>query len=49
VGVGSNDQHNAYDGDIANSFYNLATEVRQQERETRESFQSFTRRSWTGK
>jgi len=24
--VGSNDQHNAYDGDVANSFYNLATE-----------------------
>lgn len=25
-GVGSNDQHNAYDADVANSFYNLATE-----------------------
>jgi sterol 24-C-methyltransferase len=24
--VGSNDQHNAYDADVANSFYNLATE-----------------------
>ena len=24
--VGANDQHNAYDADVANSFYNLATE-----------------------
>jgi hypothetical protein len=27
AGVGANDQHNAYDADVANSFYNLATEV----------------------
>jgi len=26
TGVKSNDQHNAYDADVANSFYNLATE-----------------------
>jgi hypothetical protein len=26
TGVKANDQHNAYDADVANSFYNLATE-----------------------
>lgn len=43
-GVGSNDQHNAYDADVANSFYNLATEF--YEYGWGDSFHFGTRQKW---